>query len=199
MNSLRIQDETRDLYAALAAGDPDTVRRFAPRMASLAAAARKARALAPHVAAATLAAAIRAPALKSTSAAPFKGADEPLRPSRSAHAAYVHGDPINASRKRAGLAPLTADELAQEFAGVDRVPPRRTLRRADANIVARRQGLPADQAGIDQVWAGIAAKQKNAPPPARREPTGRAAHGARPARTQAVDWSAIVERLNRHG
>lgn len=44
--------------------------------------------------------------------------------SRAAQVAAVHLRPINESRRRAGLAPLTAAELTREFADLDCSPPR---------------------------------------------------------------------------
>jgi hypothetical protein len=145
------------LYAALAASDPETVRRFAPGVATLAAAARKQRASSPPPPATS---APRAPASIAASASAPAAAP---RPSRAAEIAAVHLAGVNESRKRAGLAPASAAELEREFADIDPLPPPRTklTRREAGNIAARQMGAPADQAGIDAMWSGISA-QRNA-------------------------------------
>lgn len=59
------------------------------------------------------------------------------RPSRAAQVAEVHLSSINESRKRCGLAPLSAAELAHEFSDLDRTPPPtapRQTRRDAANL-----------------------------------------------------------------
>jgi hypothetical protein len=179
-----------DLYAALASGDPDAVRQFAPRVATLAEAARKQRASAPSPAAsvprapASIAASVRAPA------APC--------PSRAAQVAEIHRDSINASRAKCGLAPLTSAELEREFVDVDREPTntttKKSARRAAANDMMRRQGLSTDQGSIDSIWAASAQKlnatlPSSSPRPASRAPQGQAAADAM--------WSSIVADGNR--
>jgi hypothetical protein len=143
-----------ETYKRLAAGDSAEIGRLvarqSPRIAALAAAARKQRASSPPSLATS---APRAPA--SIAAAP--------RPSRAAEIAAVHLAGVNESRKRAGLAPASAAELEREFADIDQLPPPRTklTRREAGNIAARQMGAPADQAGIDAMWSGISA-QRNA-------------------------------------
>jgi hypothetical protein len=122
-------------------------------------------------------------------------------PSRAASIAEIYLDPINASRKRAGLEPLAACELAHEFADVDSLPARtrKLSRRGAGNLAVLRSGGPTDQAGIDAMWSGITAKL-NASLPASRTPIG--AHrslstvSVEPTQT-AVDWGSIAAELNR--
>jgi hypothetical protein len=183
-----------DTYAALAAGDPLALAacHIPPRIVARAAAARKARASLPSPAA-------RAPQAPASIAAPAPAAAP--RPSRAALVAEAHLAAINASRKKCGLAPLSASELATEFAELDRLPTntttKKSARRAAANAMAARQGLPTDQAAIDDRWTALATKLNVAP----REPTRRAAGGdaRQPQDGQAAidaDWSSIVTKLN---
>jgi hypothetical protein len=136
-------------YVRLARGDPDTVGRLvarqSPHVAALAAAARKARAAAPSPAPsaprgqASIAASASAPA-----AAP--------RPSRAAQHAEIHLAGVNDGRKRAGLALLTAAELATEFADLDRSPQARSklTRREAGNAMAQRLGGAPDGSSGDR-------------------------------------------------
>ena len=146
---------SNDTYAALAAGDPLALAacHIPPRIVARAAAARKARASLPSPAA-------RAPQAPASIAAPAPAAAP--RPSRAALVAEAHLAAINASRKKCGLAPLSASELATEFAELDRLPTntttKKSARRAAANAMAERQGLPTDQSAIDTVWTGIAGR-----------------------------------------
>jgi hypothetical protein len=167
------------IYHALAAGDPDAVRRFAPRVAALAAEARKASASTARAPSSPRSTTAATPALRSisppgnidmTSQLASAGA------SRAAQAAEIHLGPINASRKRCGLPPLTASELASEFADLDRMPApaAKTSRREAANMRVSRRGGPTTQAAIDAMWSGIAAK-RNAELAARRPPLGSSA------------------------
>ena len=87
----------------------------------------------------------------------------PPRPSRAALVAEAHIDGINASRKKCGLAPLSASELATEFAELDRLPTNTTTKKS-ARRAAARQGLPTDQASIDALWSA-SAEQLNASAP----------------------------------
>jgi hypothetical protein len=186
-----------DMYAALVAGDPQTLAacRISPRIAARAAAARKARASAPSPATSSP----RAPASIAASAPPAAP-----RPSRAALIAEAHLDGINASRKKCGLAPLSASELATEFAELDRLSTntttKKSARRAAANAMAARQGLPTDQAAIDSRWAA-AAQKLNATLPSSRAPVGpsgersSSAGSGRPQHAD-VDWTSIVTKLN---
>jgi hypothetical protein len=136
-----------DTYRALASGDPDAVRQFAPRVATLAEAARKQRASAPSPAAS----APRAPAsiVASTAAIPRPTATRAPAPSRSAQVAAVHLSGINESRRRCGLAPLTLAEFSLEFAEIDQLPPHRS------KGAARTPPPPASQAAIDDRWSTL--------------------------------------------
>jgi hypothetical protein len=184
---------SNDTYAMLAAGDPQTLAscRISPRIAAIAETARKQRASVPSPATS----APRAPAAI-IAAAP--------RPSRAAAIAEIHGVAINASRKRAGLQPLSVTELEHEFSEVDRLPPSRTKisRRDAANMMARRQGVPTTQAGVDAMHAEIVSKlNATAPLPSSRVPVGAArtspAGGAKPTQ-ESVDsmWAGLARNLN---
>jgi pyruvate dehydrogenase E2 component (dihydrolipoamide acetyltransferase) len=188
---------SNDTYAALAAGDPLALAacHIPPRIVARAAAARKARASLPSPAA-------RAPQAPASIAAPAPAAAP--RPSRAALVAEAHLAAINASRKKCGLAPLSASELATEFAELDRLPTntttKKSARRAAANAMAARQGLPTDQAAIDSRWAASAQKL-NASLPSSRTPIGAArtssAGGAKPSQGDIdARWSEIVTKLN---
>jgi hypothetical protein len=106
--------------------------------------------------------------------------------SLAAQVAAVHLGPINASRKRAGLAPLDAATLAREFADVDRYPVR-------TKAVALRT-TSTNQAAADSMWGGIVARL-NGSLPSSREPI--AARTSPPVDSRAVDWSSIASALNR--
>jgi hypothetical protein len=183
-----------DLYAQLAAGDPDAVKRFAPRVAAMAAAAGKQRASAPL-------ASSRAPAANSGAlpSSHFRNTSMTIslaraapQASRAGQVAEIHLAGINASRKRCGLAPLTASELAREFADVDRVPFR------TKGVVP---GTSPNQAA-DAMWSGIVGKL-NASLPSRRPSVGSsgeraAAAGCRRSTQGAIDsmWAGIATGLN---
>jgi hypothetical protein len=177
---------TLDVYRDLAAGDPEAVQRFAPRVASLAAEARRKRlAAAPAPVRASI------PARAQTTAAP---AVPVTRLSRAAQAADLHGPGINETRRRAGLAPLTSDELELEFADADREPPhtmtKAAARRAAANAMAARQGLRTDQAGIDAMWAAAASRG--------RDEGRRASPGVKQTQAEVDDmWTSLVNDHNR--
>jgi hypothetical protein len=185
------------IYHALGAGDPQTLAALGipPRIAALAAAARKVRAAAPQVASAARGAASIAASAIAPAAAPL--------PSRAALAAEIHGVAINASRTRAGLQPLSVTELEHEFAEVDRLPASRTKisRRDAANMMARRQGVPTTQAGVDAMHAEIVSRlNATAPSPSSRMPVGagrtsQSAGSNKPTQT-TVDWGSIVTKLN---
>jgi hypothetical protein len=119
------------------------------------------------------------------------------QPSRAAEAAAVHLGPINVSRKNCGLEPLTAAQLADEFADLDRAPApsNRKSSLARANLRASPSNATA-QTAADSIWTAIVDKQ-NAALAASRAPIGARASAAdvgKPA--QAVDWSAITSRMN---
>ena len=128
----------------------------------------------------------------------------PPRPSRAASVAEIHLASINASRKHCGLAPLTATELAHEFADIERTPPRTAppqTRRDAANLVAARQGAPTSSAEIDAMWTSIAAGL-NATLPVTRGPIGsprasvaRSSGKPTPAETDGM-WTSIAAGLN---
>jgi hypothetical protein len=110
--------------------------------------------------------------------------------SRAERVAAVHLRPINESRRRTGLAPLSADEVAREFADVDRYP----LRKA----VAPR--TTASTGAADALWGGIVAKLNKAAS-ASRTPiaavrTSPASSGAAGRVDAVVDWSTIARNLN---
>ena len=185
---------TESVYRSLAAGEPEAVQRFAPRVAGLAAAARQRR-LAAAAPTPTRAPAIAAP--------PRPAATRPSAPAPRPSLADLHGAGINETRRRAGLAPLTSAELELEFADVDREPPRTmtkaAARRAAANAMAARQGLRTDQAGIDDMHAGIVAKL-NATPPSRQGPDERrrASPGVKQTQAEVDDmWTSLVNDHNR--
>jgi hypothetical protein len=184
----------QEVYRDLAGGDPQMLARLGipPRIAQLAEEARRKR-LATAALTPPRTAPVRSPA-SVTSATPTTA----TRPSL----AEIHGPGINASRTRAGLAPLTSAELEHEFADVDREPmnatTKKSARRAAANAMAARQGLPTDQAAIDDRWTALATKLNAAP----REPTRRAAGGdARqpPGGQASIDarWATLAANLNK--
>ena len=184
-----------DMYAALVAGDPQALAscRISPRIAAIAETARKQRGSAPSLATsaprspAAIAASARAPA-----SAP--------RPSRALSVASIHLDSINDSRKRAGLQPLSVTELEHEFADLDRSPQARSklTRREAGNAMAQRLGgAPTDQAGIDGMWTGIAAKL-NATMPSSATPSAGPASRAPQSRVEVDNmWSSLAADLNK--
>jgi hypothetical protein len=110
--------------------------------------------------------------------------------SRAHEIASIHLASINASRKKCGLALFTADELAQEFADLDRQPPRATVGSPRTN----------PQAAVDSMWGGIVARL-NTTLPSSRAPIGSgrtspASSGAAGRVDAAVDWDALAHRLN---
>ena len=111
---------------------------------------------------------------------------------RAAQVAAVHLRPINESRKRAGLEPLTEAQVALEFAAVAHMP-----------VSAKGSTMPTgtNQASADGMWGGIVARLNKAVPASR---TPIAAGRASPASSvtagrvdAAVDWSSIASALNR--
>jgi hypothetical protein len=118
------------------------------------------------------------------------------QPSRALQVAEIHLASINASRKRCGgLAPLTAAQLADEFANLDQVPAsNRKASLARANLRASPSNATA-QTAADSIWNAIIDKQ-NAALAASRAPGARASAVDLGKPAQAVDWSAIVSRLN---
>jgi hypothetical protein len=110
--------------------------------------------------------------------------------SRAAQVAAVHLRPINESRRRAGLAALSADEVAREFAAVDRAQVR-------TKAVAPR--TTSSTVAADSMWGGIVGKLNSAAL-AIRTPIGARRASPAPSSTQpnrAVDWSSIAADLNR--
>jgi hypothetical protein len=108
----------------------------------------------------------------------------------AARVAEIHLGPINASRKRAGLAALTLVEAEREFADVNRSPVR-------AKTVAPR--TTSSTGAADAMWSGIVARLNKAAP-ASRTPiaAGRPSPESGDGRVDAVvDWSSIASALNR--
>ena len=107
----------------------------------------------------------------------------------AARVAEIHLGPINASRKRAGLAALTLVEAAREFDVVNRSPGRKA--------VATR--TTSNTGTADALWGGIITKL-NASLSSRRTLIGVRRASPAPANTQpsqrAVDWSEIATGLN---
>jgi hypothetical protein len=109
-------------------------------------------------------------------------------PTRPDSVAAIHASSINASRKRAGLVPLTSAELEREFADGDRA----LVRKAVAPRTTSSTGA------ADAVWDGIITKL-NASLSSSRAPIG-ARRASAPTSTQpnrVVDWSSIATELNR--
>jgi hypothetical protein len=175
---------SNDTYSLLAQGDAQTLAALgiSPRIAALAAEARKRRALAPS------------PAARAPQAPPAPAAAR--RPSRAAEIAAVHLRGVNESRKRCGLPPVDAATLATEFDDIDQLPPPRTklTRREAGNAMAQRLGgAPADQTSIDAMWSGIAA-QLNATPASPPDSASRA-----PQSQASIDdmWGSLATDLNK--
>lgn len=108
----------------------------------------------------------------------------------AAKVAEIHRGSINASRKRCGLAPLSAGEVEREFSDVGRVP-------VSAKGVV--PGARSNQAA-DAMWGSIVARL-NATVPARAKPIDLASArvGSQPTTPRAVDWGAIAGELNAEG
>ena len=108
----------------------------------------------------------------------------------AAQIAEIHLGPIDASRKRAGLAALTLVEAEREFADVNRSPVRR-------KAVATR--ATSNTGAADALWGGIVGKL-NASLSSSRTLIGVRRASPAPANTQptqrAVDWSEIATGLN---
>ena len=107
----------------------------------------------------------------------------------AARVAEIHLGPINASRKRAGLAALTLVEAEREFDVVNRSPGRKA--------VATR--TTSNTGTADALWGGIITKLNASLSPS-RTPIGARRASPAPASTQptqrAVDWSEIASELN---
>ena len=104
----------------------------------------------------------------------------------AAKVAEIHRGSINASRKRCGLAPLSAGEVEREFSDVGRVP-------VSAKGVV--PGARSNQAA-DTMWGSIVQKlNATLPSPA---PIGAVREsGDAEGRVDAVvDWSSIASALN---
>jgi hypothetical protein len=128
---------TNDTYRALASGDPGMVRKFAPRVATLAAAARKVRAAAPSPAPS----APRAPA---PIASPGSSRKLSCREKGNAMAQRLGGAPTD----QAGIDGMwtgIADKLNATM------PSSRTPSPGSASRA------PQSQAAIDDMWASLAA------------------------------------------
>ena len=171
-------EDNQAFYARLAAGDPDTLAagRIPASIAKLAAQARAERS-ARLPAAAKPAAALPALAASTTRVthalpihSPLRNTPVPAHPSvqpaslsRAAQAADVHLGPINASRKRCGLALLSAGELTREFADLDRLPAptkAKVSRRDAGNAIAARQRSPVDASGHRRDVGGFRGEAK---------------------------------------
>jgi hypothetical protein len=108
----------------------------------------------------------------------------------SASVASIHLRPINESRRRCGLAPLTADDVEHEFAAVAHLPVR---------TKGSTRPTGTNQASADSMWGGIITKL-NASLSSSRAPIGARWASPVPANTQPtarlVDWSEIATGLN---
>jgi hypothetical protein len=104
---------------------------------------------------------------------------------RAASVALIHLGPINASRRRAGLAAMTLAEVESEFADVNHSPPR-------TKGVARRTFSNADASAM---WTGIVSRLNSTIQS--RAPVAMTA-GSNPEKpvAAAVDWSSIAGALN---
>jgi hypothetical protein len=187
-----------DLHTALANGDPQALAscKIAPSIAKMAAQARTERLArapaAPKSVAPTPVALAALPSLPFSRNTPVPASLENASASRAAQVAEVHLAAINASRKKCGLALLTASELAREFADLDRPPPRATVGSPRTN----------PQAAVGSMWGGIVA-QLNTTVPARAKPIGLSSERVGSSATslgkssnRAVDWGAIAGELN---
>jgi hypothetical protein len=110
--------------------------------------------------------------------------------SRAEQVAAIHLGPINESRRRAGLAALSADEVAREFADVDRSPARKAV--ATRTI--------SNTGSADSMWGGIVAQLNMT---VRAKPIGLssgrvASPAASPGSSsnRTVDWGEISRGLN---
>jgi hypothetical protein len=127
--------------------------------------------------------------LKAQTSPPFIEETSMPNPTRAASVAAIHASSINASRKRAGLVPLTSAELEREFADGDRA----LVRKAVAPRTTSSTGA------ADAMWDGIITKL-NASLSSSRAPIGARRASAAPTSTQpnrVVDWSSIATELNR--
>jgi hypothetical protein len=111
--------------------------------------------------------------------------------SRAAQVAAVHLRPINESRRRAGLEPLTEAHVALEFAAVAHMPVR-----------VKGGTLPTgtNQAATDSMWGGIVTRL-NATLPSNRPPIGAGrtwpAGSSKPTQAEADSmWMSIARNLN---
>jgi len=68
-------------------------------------------------------------------------------------------------------------------------------RRDAANVMAWRQGIPQTQAGIDAMYAALAAKLNASQKPIEARRASSTTGGAKPIQSQ-VDWRSIVAKLN---
>ena len=109
--------------------------------------------------------------------------------SRAHQAADVHGRAINASRKRAGLKPLSADELTSEFELVNRSSSRTksATRRTFSNTGA-----------ADSMWTAIVGRLNASLPGRAPIAAGRTSEssGAVGRVDASVDWAGICHQLN---
>ena len=150
-------------------------------------------------------------ALSSSISADHREPAMALRHSRAAEIAEIHLDPINDSRKRCGLDPLSSAQAEVIFAEArpQMLPlsatrpmagsfgAKKARRREAANALMAAQGLRTDRVGIDDLHGELAARL-SATLPARSSTGerrasatdgGKVAHGA-------VDWGSIVVNLN---
>jgi hypothetical protein len=106
--------------------------------------------------------------------------------SRAHEIASIHLGGINASRKKCGLPPLAASELALEFADADRAP----FRKAVAPRATPNTGT------ADSMWGSIVQKL-NMTVPSNRAPIAAGRTSPAPASNRTVDWGEIAETMNR--
>jgi hypothetical protein len=108
--------------------------------------------------------------------------------SRALSVASIHLGPINESRRRAGLAALSADEVAREFADAERLPARGVATRRTSSTGA-----------ADGMWAAIVGKLNSTlptrPPIAAGQPSQESSAVAGRFNA-AVDWGSIASALN---
>jgi hypothetical protein len=104
--------------------------------------------------------------------------------SRAAKAAAVHIRPINESRRKCGLAPLTLAEVASQFADLDRPAPRASV-------------APTTAGAADEMWGGIVSELNASKLQKPLVARGTAPEPDIKPNSRAVDWSSIATELNR--
>jgi hypothetical protein len=124
--------------------------------------------------------------------------------SAAALAASAHGTSIKSIaavvRARASAQPSTARPPQVPAAPAAPPPPltKREARRAAANALAARQGLPTDQAAIDDRWTALATKSNAAPLEPMRRAAGGDARQSQDGQASIDDmWGSIAADLNK--